>query len=241
MESVAARRWASGLIAVGVAVLAVVFVAAFAIVRDPGGYYDEWVPSDGPEGPEASFDWSSSGLLVSFVDTSAIGDSVLERWVWDFGDGTESADAAPSHRFEEEGEYSVTLDVVDASGESSQAEATVGIETGGTASGEGTLGLNDLADNVTDVVEQSAKGGVVVVLVIGMFVVLTMIGGRLLRQGVRALRPIPDKISVKLRPKELELAAGERHSGVTPVPEAADEARPEATSDEEGRRVRAGV
>jgi hypothetical protein len=38
-----------------------------------------------------------------------------------------------------------------------------------------------------------------------MFVILTMIGGRLLRHGVRTLRPIPERISVKLRPKELEL------------------------------------
>lgn len=240
MESRSTRWWASGLIVAGVALLAVAFVAAFSVARDPGGYYDEWVPSEGPEGPEASFDWSSSSLAVTFADTSAPGEAAIERWLWDFGDGTESPDPSPSHRYGEEGEYTVTLDVVDANGEASQAEATVGLESGGTASGEGALGLNDLADKLTETVEQSAKGGVVVVLVIGMFVVLTMIGGRLLKQGVRALRPIPDRISVKLRPKELELAAAEPLGAASEDAAASDRGR-DAAVDEQEERVGAGV
>jgi hypothetical protein len=203
------RWWATGLIVVGVALLGVVFVSAFVIVSDPGGYYDDWVNAEGLEGPEASFDWASSDLVVEFLDTSSIGDADLERWAWDFGDGAKSTDPSPSHRFAEEGEFEVTLDVVDENGLASQAETNLEIEIGIEDSGSGTLGLSDLAKSVTDAVERSAKGGSVVLLVIGMFVVLTMIGGRLVRQGVRTLRPIPEKISVKLRPKELELAMTE--------------------------------
>jgi PKD repeat protein len=199
------RIWATGLIVVGVALLGVVFVSAFAIVGDPGGYYDEWVPADGAEGPEASFDWVSSGLAVEFVDASSIGDADIERWVWEFGDGADSADPSPSHRFAEEGEFTVTLDVVDENRLSSQAQGTVEVSADAANSGQGAIGLGDLADRVTSTVERSAKGGAVVVLVIAMFVILTMIGGRLLRHGVRTLRPIPERISVKLRPKELEL------------------------------------
>jgi hypothetical protein len=75
-------------------------------------------------------------------------------------------------------------------------------------------------------------------LVIGMFVVLTMIGGRLVRQGVRALRPIPERISVKLRPKKLELAMAESRDETpsttevaTPPPSPAREPALEHTDD----------
>lgn len=64
------------------------------------------------------------------------------------------------------------------------------------------------------------------VLVIGMLVVLTMFGGRLVRQGVRILRS--RRLTMKLRPKELELAAAESTSAAVPpvpdfVPDAADD------------------
>ena len=203
------RWWAAGLIVLGTALLGIVFFAAFSIVGDPGGYYDEWIPAEGPEGPEASFDWTSSGNAVEFTDTSSTGDSDIVRWEWEFGDGTQSPDPNPSHRFVEDGEYTVTLDVVDDNGATSQATGAVATGPEGAQSGSGEIGLSDVADQAIGAIERSAKGGAVVLLVIGMFVVLTMIGGRILRQGVRTLRPIPDKIRVKLRPKELELAAME--------------------------------
>lgn len=215
------RWWGTGLIVVGVVLLGVVFVSAFAIASDPGGYYDDWVPSEGPEGPEASFDWASSDLAAEFVDTSSIGDADLERWVWDFGDGAESSDPNPLHRFAEDGEFEVTLDVVDENGVASQAQATVGVEVGAANSGQGAPGLSDLANSVVDAVERAAKGGGVVLLVIGMFVVLTMVGGRLVRQGVRILRPIPERIRLKLRPKTLELAMVESRDETPRTTEAA--------------------
>lgn len=203
------RWWATGLIVVGTALLGVVFFMAISIVSDPGGHYDEWIPAEGPEGPEASFEWAASGNVVDFTDTSSTGESDIAHWAWDFGDGGQSTDPDSSHRFAEDGEYTVTLDVVDGNGVTSQATGTVEAGPEGPGSGTGVIGMNDLADKAIAAIERSAKGAGVVVLVIGLFVVLTMIGGRFVRQGVRALRPIPDKIKVKLRPKELELAAME--------------------------------
>ena len=211
------RWWAAGLIILGAALLGIVFFAAFSIVSDPGGYYDEWIPAEGPDGPEASFDWTSSGSVVEFVDTSSTGAADIVRWEWDFGDGSQSPDPNPTHRFVDEGEYDVTLDVVDDNGAASQAIGAVGTGPEGAQSGSGEIGITDLADKAIGTIERAAKGGGVVVLVIGMFVVMTMIGGRFVRQGVRALRPIPDRIKVKLRPKELELAAMETTT-VTPLP-----------------------
>lgn len=207
------RGWAIGLIVAGAAVLVVVAAFAVGIVRDPGDHYDRWVPDDTANGPEAAYDWSSDGLLVTFEDTSDAGDAPIERRVWDFGDDVTSDEPAPTHRFDGPGEWDVTLDVVDESGMDSQATGTVEIENGESKQGNGEIGLNDVADKVIDTLERSSKGGLVVVLVVAMLLVLALIGGRLIHHGVRLMRPVPDRISLKLRPKELELSVAERIEG----------------------------
>lgn len=58
--------------------------------------------------PEVSFEipnYSCLNELVSFVNTS----NALGRLEWDFGDGTTSAVASPSHLYQSEGTYIVTL------------------------------------------------------------------------------------------------------------------------------------
>lgn len=47
------------------------------------------------------------------------------KYSWDFGDGSKSADAAPSHRYATAGEYQVTLTISNEAGESKQAARTV--------------------------------------------------------------------------------------------------------------------
>ena len=219
------RFWGSGLITLGLVLFAVVGLLAIGMIHDPGGYYDDWVPPDEIAGLEASYDWTSSGLAVGFTDTTEIGDAPIERWEWDFGDGESSDEPNPTHTFTDGGEWDVTLDVVDENGRLSKAEGTVELEPGGEATGDGGIGLADMADKVVDTVERSTKGGLVVALVIGLFIVLTMIGGRLVRYGVRVLRPDPDKIKVKLRPKQLELAVDERRAEQQDIVE--DTAAPE--------------
>ena len=203
------RRWGATLITLGVVLFAVVALLAFFMIRDPGGYYDNWVPDDETEGPEASYDWTSTGLAVTFTDTSEPGDASIDRWQWDFGDGDVSSEPNPTHRFTEAREWNVTLDVVDDNNLSSSAEGTVEIEATEDRAGDGSIGLADMADKVVDSVDRASKGGLVVALVIGLLIVLTLMGGRLVRYGVRLLRPDPDKIRVKLRPKELELAVAD--------------------------------
>lgn len=205
----AERWWGSALVTLGLVLFAVIGLVAFAIIRDPGGYYDDWVPDDGIDGPEASYEWASAGLRVEFTDTSEIGDVPIDRWQWDFGGGDVSSEPNPTHQFTEAGEWDVTLDVVDDNGRSSKAEGTVEVEAAGADAGDASIGLADMADKVVESVDRASKGGLVVMLVIGLLIVLTLIGGRLVRYGVRLLRPGPDKIQVKLRPKELELAVAD--------------------------------
>lgn len=205
----AERWWGSALVTLGIVLFAVIGLVAFAMIRDPGGYYDDWVPDDGIDVPEASYEWASVGLEVTFTDTSEIGDAPIDRWRWDFGGGDVSSEPNPTHQFTEAGEWDVTLDVVDDNGRSSKAAGTVEVDAASAGAGDASIGLADMADKVVDSVDRASKGGLVVMLVIGLLIVLTLIGARLVRYGVRLLRPGPDKIKVKLRPKELELAVAD--------------------------------
>jgi PKD repeat protein len=56
--------------------------------------------------PLAGFEWSADGTVVSFVDRSS---SNPNEWLWDFGDGDRSRRQDPEHRYDEPGEYTVTL------------------------------------------------------------------------------------------------------------------------------------
>lgn len=198
------RRWAIALIVLGTALLGVAFVFALRVALDPGGYYERWVPVAEADGPEAGYTWTSNGRRVTFTDTSAAGDSELQQYEWNFGDGSSSTESSPTHRYADQGEYTVTLRVTDVGGLDSRAQAGVTVEADTENTGQGELGLTELADSVTVTVERSTKGVVVVILVVGLFVVMVLAGGRVLKQGVQALRPIPGRISVKVRPKELE-------------------------------------
>ncbi len=52
-------------------------------------------------------------LMVSFKDESEPGDGGdIKSWKWDFGDGTTSTEQNPTHTYDEEGEYEVTLTIV---------------------------------------------------------------------------------------------------------------------------------
>ncbi len=50
-------------------------------------------------------------LTVQFTDTSAVANTTIESWAWDFGDGTTSSAQHPSHTFPDESERTVTLTI----------------------------------------------------------------------------------------------------------------------------------
>ncbi|WMS89119.1 PKD domain-containing protein [Pleionea litopenaei] len=63
--------------------------------------------------PRAAFSSSASGLSVSFTDESSDSDGSIVSRLWSFGDGSQSTDANPSHRYSQAGTYTVTLAVSD--------------------------------------------------------------------------------------------------------------------------------
>ena len=70
--------------------------------------------------PSASFTVNPNpgdeGSVVEFADTSTSAGNSIVAWQWDFGDGEPSTDPFPSHLYEDDGDYEVTLTITDASG-----------------------------------------------------------------------------------------------------------------------------
>ncbi len=53
----------------------------------------------------------------------------VQQWSWNFGDGTTSTEAYPQHRYQNDGDYAVTLAVVTTDGRSSSTSQTIQIRT----------------------------------------------------------------------------------------------------------------
>ena len=63
--------------------------------------------------PEADFSFSVDGFTVDFTDASSFGDT----YEWSFGDGQSSDEQNPTHSYEEDGTYEVTLKISNECGE----------------------------------------------------------------------------------------------------------------------------
>jgi PKD repeat protein len=83
--------------------------------------------------PVASFAYSqgSTQLSVLFIDTST-SQGVL-TYSWNFGDGSSSTQANPTHQYAAAGDYTVVLTITDSSGltDTATARITVPVTTGG--------------------------------------------------------------------------------------------------------------
>ena len=71
--------------------------------------------------PVAGFEHTAAcaGLQTCFTDTSVANGGVIDSWIWIFGDGNNSTNQNPCHIYMNEGEYVVTLIVVNSDGCSS--------------------------------------------------------------------------------------------------------------------------
>jgi PKD repeat protein len=64
----------------------------------------------------ADFLATVTDLTATFTDPSSDPDGSVASWLWDFGDGSSSADRNPVHSYDAPGEYQVTLMVTDDDG-----------------------------------------------------------------------------------------------------------------------------
>lgn len=69
--------------------------------------------------PVAAFSFTVNDFTASFTDESTDADGVIAAWHWDFGDGSSSTEANPSHFFTP-GLYNVSLTVLDDKGDAAQ-------------------------------------------------------------------------------------------------------------------------
>ncbi len=67
--------------------------------------------------PSASFVYSATGLSLDFTNTSTDPDGTVVSWLWDFADGTTSAEQNPSHTYFTPNTYWVELMVTDDDGD----------------------------------------------------------------------------------------------------------------------------
>lgn len=76
---------------------------------------------------EANFSFSTSSLVASFNSTSIFPQGATPTYLWDFGDGTTSSSANPSHTYQSSGTRQVSLTVT-AAGESSIRVRNVSVQ-----------------------------------------------------------------------------------------------------------------
>ena len=74
--------------------------------------------------PEAQFVANKSNgcapISVKFTDQSTIQSGVINKWIWDFGDGTSSIEQNPIHIYKSGGSYTVSLTVWSQNGNSNK-------------------------------------------------------------------------------------------------------------------------
>ncbi|MGD9958239.1 PKD domain-containing protein [Nocardioides sp.] len=113
--------------------------------------------------PAAAYTSSCFGQLCSFdSSTAADPDGSLTRYAWDFGDGTTSTAANPSHTYASGGTYQVRLVVTDNQAATSTSTTTVVVDTSAPAPqvslvGSAVSAANNSAPTVT--VPAAAKVG----------------------------------------------------------------------------------
>jgi leucyl aminopeptidase len=100
--------------------------------------------------PSASFTYSADGMTVHFTDTSTDSDGTIAARAWDFGDGSTSTEANPTHTFAAVGTHTVALTVTDNGGLPNSRFTPVAIDTGlvPLANGVATNGVPALKDAV---------------------------------------------------------------------------------------------
>jgi PKD repeat protein len=80
--------------------------------------------------PTAAFTANANALSVAFDGTgSSDPDGTIVKYAWDFGDGSSSAQASPSHTYAAPGTYSVTLTVTDNRGGSAFITKSISVST----------------------------------------------------------------------------------------------------------------
>jgi PKD repeat protein len=195
----------AAVLALGLIVLLFTFSQAIAIAQNPGAFLDSQLGEEAQvAGPEAAFRWESNNLAVDLTDASTAGDAPLVAWEYDFGDGGTSSQPSPSYVYAVQGEYVVTLTVRDANGKTSRALATIGVTDGVQQAGNSMPDFREAAGGLSVDLNRILLPIGLTILTFLMYFVLSYIGGVITKAGWNLIRPRPETIRVRIKPKHLE-------------------------------------
>lgn len=188
-----------GVMAVGLVILLFTLWNALALAQNPGAFLENQIPAQ-PQPPSASFDWTGTDRDVTFTDTSRAGDGAIISWSWDFGDGNRSALQSPTHQYSADGVYQTSLVVEDANRLRSTGIAQVEVITGATRSGRSVGGVGEgLNLDLGGILLPFA----VAFLTFGLFIVMAIVGGAVLKAGWNLVKPRPETIRIRVKPSHL--------------------------------------
>src|SRR5438093_7892250 len=208
-----------GVLALGLGLLLFTFSHALSHSTAPGIFARLILPLHPPHGPIASFTWDTNGSNTTTVqDTSRQGDVAIASWDWNFGDGARVSGRNPGpHMYANASVYQVSLIIRDDNGKESRAIAQVQAVPMQPRSGDSladpTAGLQ-LSFDLSGILQPVA----ITFLTFGMYVVLTMVGGAVTRAGWNMIKPKPETIRVRMRPKYLTQAMEDAPPSVVTLP-----------------------
>lgn len=215
------------MLALGILLLLFTFSLALGVAQNPGEFFRNQMAqtSAQSQGPSADFNYSGFDLNVTFRDASKPASSSITSWAWNFGDNATSQQPDPGHRFASYGAWQVSLTVTDANGQQSRTFGQLTVQPRAPISGSavgnpfgGSGGVNlDLGVFLIPVG--------VGLLTTGMFLVLALVGGLITKAGWNLIKPKPETIRVRLKPRDLTRAFEDDASpapapsqGATPPP-----------------------
>ena len=201
-----ARIAGIALIVLGVLILVGVVVVAVPYALHPTERWDAWVGGGTDQAPTADFGWTTDGLTVHLLDHSSEGADSLANWRWDFGDGTTAKKPSPQHRYARAGVYRLSLQVADSQGRTDTATSDLRVSA---VAGESSDGSTESFLLDAGTITSHLRGFGSALILIGVLAVLGLTGSRLLRGGWNMVHPAPDRVKIKLRPKELDLRVEE--------------------------------
>jgi hypothetical protein len=209
----------------GVAILLFSFVTAYGMLVKLN------TASGSTTAPDAAFAYSINGYTVTLTDESHPGSTPITATYWSFSDGNTSAQANTTHTYTRAGAFNVTLAIEDRNGNVEESAAIVHVGTGATGTGVGTPSVSPIVNAgsaVGALVGGTLSGVVKIAETTSLLLVMFLVGAAILKAGWNLITPKAETISVRVRPKDLQIEG----VGYSAMPAAAPAAvaRPPAAS-----------
>jgi len=197
----------TGVLIAGIVILLFVFMQMLPIAQNPGKFVSDQTPDDqqSSTGPQCSFNWNRNGMGLTCTDTSSASSGSITSYQWDFGDGATDNRKNPSHTYSNSQDYTVQLTVSDQSGNSASAQATVHPSQSGSDSGS-----SEKSGGSGEGVSISMTPFAMALIFIGAYLILYLVGASILKAGWNLITPKAETISVRVKPKSLQVEPVEK-------------------------------